>query len=114
MLFRSGPGMLEAYDNFVAVRGRYRVRARPSLSAEVVNRLDNEAVMLPGPGQIFYTGDGERNFQWLYVVPGDGRPGFVAAEPGDVLGLSAVAGAQICVAEREGRVVITGHVGAGD
>ena len=109
-----GPGMLEAYDNFVAVNGTYRVRSRPSLSGEVVNRIDHEAVFVPAPEESFYTSDGERMLGWTYVVPGDGPAGFAALDPADVLALSAVARSQICLAERGGRVVITAHSGAGD
>ena len=109
-----GQESLEAYDNFIGVYGRYRIRSAPSLNAPVVNGISSEVVFLPGPGETLSIYENDQNLNWSYVVPAQGPAGFIALEPFDVLQLSGVASPQLCVAMRDGRVVITAHAGAGD
>ncbi len=114
MLGPDGAGMLEAYDNFIAVNGRYRVRAKPTVNAEVVNGIEREVVFLPAPVDNYQSFEDGKTYTWVYVVPSEGPGGFVALDPGDAIALSAVPQPQICLAMRGGEVKIVGHVGAGD
>ena len=114
MLGPDGAGMLEAYDNFIAINGRYRVRAKPTTKAEVVNGIEREVVFLPAPEDTYQSFDDGNSYTWIYVVPSEGPAGFAALEPGDIIALSAVPQPQMCLAMRGGEVKIVGHVGAGD
>ena len=114
MLGPDGAGMLEAYDNFIAVNGRYRVRAKPTTKSEVLNGIEREVVFLPAPEDSYQSFDDGNSYTWVYVVPSEGPAGFIALEPGDRIALTAVPQPQICLAMRGGEVRITAHVGAGD
>ena len=105
---------LEAHENFIGVYGRYRVRAKPSLEAPVVNTLSSEAVFRPGPTKTHTIYDGEKALTWTFVVPGDGAPGFIPLEAFDTISLSEVVRPQLCVRMVGGQVKITAFSGGGD
>lgn len=106
--------LLYILDRLRALMGRYNIRAEPRIDAAVLTQTEDQILFFPDPlAVVEEPRDGAPPYRWRAVLLPDGRRGFVAPEPGDVLDAGGMA-EQICYADTDAGVLIRVHVGGGD
>lgn len=110
----AGGDLLHVLGHLRAVVGRYNIRAEPRIDAPVLTRSDDWVLYLADPDTVIEEPrDGALPYRWSEVLLPDGRHGFIAPAPGDLLDAGGL-GEQVCYSGAEGTALIQVHVGGGD
>lgn len=111
---RTGGDLLQALDGLRALVGRYNIRAEAAIGAEVLARVEDAILYFPAPHEITEEPreDGPP-YRWRAVLLPDGRQGFVAPQPSDLLDAGGL-GEQVCFDAGADPARIVVHVGGGD
>ena len=110
----SGEDILLVLDRLRAVMGGYNIRSAPKIDAPTITTLRDPILYFPNPwSPKEEVGTNGLSYIWYEVLLPDGRKGYVAPGPGDLLDAGGLS-EQVCFDVVNGRPRIRAHVGGGD